>query len=189
MLRNRLTDCFPPLPPLPPSSPYNYHQRGSQCQYNINVNILQRIFVSNQEKVSTSNIPQAAASNFCGCHHNTEHFLYLKNSFWKLMWKSCFSSSVQYLLDGWSVVRVRALVAEDDATRPGGKDQHFQKGIFVQKWWYQFVKRSGNLLRVKSPPICKGSSSSCFDSGNISPPTIWKTTKSEKWKDFLYQNW
>ena len=130
MLRNRLTDCFPPLPPLPPSSPYNYHQRGG-CP---NVNIIsmsiycKRIFDSNQEKVSTSNIHQAAASDFCGCRHNTEHFLYLKNSFWKLMWKSCFSSSVQYLLDGWSVVRVRALVAEDDATRPGGKDQHFQKG-------------------------------------------------------------
>ena len=35
MLRNRLTDCFPPLPPLPPSSPYNYHQRGGRPNVNI----------------------------------------------------------------------------------------------------------------------------------------------------------
>ena len=181
MLRYRLTDSSPS--PATIFSPWlSSERRPPQCQYNIDVNILQRISVSNQEKVSSSNIHQATASDFCGCHHNTEHFLYLKNSFWKLLWESCFSS-VQYLLDVWSVVRVRALVAEDDTTRPAGRDQHFQKGIFVQKCCCQFVRRLDNLLRVKSPPICKGSSSSCFDSGNISPPTIWETTKSEKWKD------
>ena len=35
-----------------------------------------------------------------------------------------------------------------------------------------------DLLRVKSPPICKGSSFSSFDSGKISPPTIFNSIGS-----------
>ena len=35
-----------------------------------------------------------------------------------------------------------------------------------------------DLVMVKSPPICKGSSSSSFDSGKISPPTILNNNAS-----------
>ena len=55
MLRNRLTDCFPPLPPLPPSSPYNYHQRGGCPNVNIiSMSIYCKGFSSQTKRKSVS---------------------------------------------------------------------------------------------------------------------------------------
>ena len=181
MLRNRLTDCFPPLPPLPPSSPYNYHQRGGCPNVNIiSMSIYCKGFSSQTKRKSVPVI-------FIRLQHPIfAAAIITPNTF--SIFRTVVETIVEVLFQQQRPIFVGRLVGRKGSSSCGwgwcdqtwGKKQHFLKRDFVQKWLCQFVRRSGNLLRVKSPPICKGSSSSCFDSGNISPPTIWKTTKSEK---------
>ena len=69
-------------------------------------------------------------------------------------------------------------MTEHDLAAPGRELLAVAAGCARTRILLKSYRSELDLVMVKSPPICKGSSSSSFDSGKISPPTILNNNAS-----------